>query len=649
MRLKKIIVIWCSFCLLYSAVPLFVSGEKDSKKSQTVGTGPLTCGRFHCRNKAMSSVVGQMPSLRSKLSRMLYGSVRLGGRVVGGIKRLISRFMKKVIVPVSHMKTQETTRAKVPIEITPIVKERIIEVSSLTLFDQISLVKESTPQINGTCDTPIATSEGVLYASFKENIRRVTEIISGYTYDTLAFLGGYSVVDDFKHYVSNLLEAITAVVVVTLDQYTASFLLSVLILCIAGTYLLLLIIRYIAPRCRPLIIAGKSCEELAIYDETMISSIAPLRKQLKRGYADREEEKEECDENDSLSCQLSKCSSSTLDSSNMVSIVASSSDDIEDNGANLASIEQEHLMKQITELEVDHLTDKVFDQSSSAVIPVQQLGDALSIEGNDDNGNNSFVIKTIFETLSSSVDSLSSTHVSPSFTPAKPVITTSFHCINPFDENGVIVYLTSKIKNDEKKSCTVRAKMSTIFMGSDSIIIAHGNNDLGLHSIPNYTKNEMKSWCAIDLGTGRRLIPNQYCIRHGASSTGNALRNWELRAREKDTDRWNILKIHINDEKLSDIPTSVALWDIGSYKGPPVAIDKEIIPSSNELNENDNRSNHENKIDIDNEYENETNRKGYRYFLILQTDVNSSGNNCLFIGGIDFYGLLTEKISHQVK
>ena len=110
------------------------------------------------------------------------------------------------------------------------------------------------------------------------------------------------------------------------------------------------------------------------------------------------------------------------------------------------------------------------------------------------------------------------------------------------------------------------------------------------------------------------------------------MRNWELRAREKDTDRWDVLKIHVDDDKLSDIPTSVALWDISCFsKKEPLMTD-----------DND-------KIIIPNEISDECSSRGYRYFMILQTGVNSSGNNCLFIGGIEFYGSLTEKVSTQPK
>jgi hypothetical protein len=36
------------------------------------------------------------------------------------------------------------------------------------------------------------------------------------------------------------------------------------------------------------------------------------------------------------------------------------------------------------------------------------------------------------------------------------------------------------------------------------------------------------------------------------------------------------------------------------------------------------------------------NTMGYRYFMITQTEVNSSDNDCLFIGGVEFYGILIE-------
>ena len=33
-------------------------------------------------------------------------------------------------------------------------------------------------------------------------------------------------------------------------------------------------------------------------------------------------------------------------------------------------------------------------------------------------------------------------------------------------------------------------------------------------AMPNYSNNTKRSWMAVDLGRGRRLVPNRYCIRY---------------------------------------------------------------------------------------------------------------------------------------
>jgi hypothetical protein len=214
--------------------------------------------------------------------------------------------------------------------------------------------------------------------------------------------------------------------------------------------------------------------------------------------------------------------------------------------------------------------------------------------------------------------------------PTRKAAIKAFTCVNPFDQNGVILYLTSPARLAVRKSSIVRSRMSTIFIGSGDTVIAHSSHDLGLTSFPNYTTNVENSWCAIDLGVGRRLRPTQYCIRHGASSVGNALRSWELRGREKDRDEWDILKVHTNDDKLNHAPHSVALWDIESSAGqrhcasmPHIGCIPETSGAADQL-------------------VGQT-LKGYRYFLLLQTNVNSSGNHCLFVGGLELYGILMER------
>ena len=236
----------------------------------------------------------------------------------------------------------------------------------------------------------------------------------------------------------------------------------------------------------------------------------------------------------------------------------------------------------------------------------------------------SFDVMTLFDSLSDSVSTATSTNVSPSHTSDRHVNVKTFTCSCPFDQNGVISYLTSFAGVHKGKSCSVRAKMSSIFLGSEMTILTQSLEHPGLHSFPNYTQNEANSWCAIDLGSGRRLMPTQYCIRHGASSTGNALRSWELRGREKENEEWDVIKAHVNDDTLSSTPMSVALWDIEQ---------KNFKKRKDEL---------ETEINVIGDAARGA-LKAYRYFLLLQTAVNSSGNHCLFVGGMELYGVLTEK------
>ena len=271
------------------------------------------------------------------------------------------------------------------------------------------------------------------------------------------------------------------------------------------------------------------------------------------------------------------------------------------------------------EFEVPVKTPTRPTRMSEAVLPTPDLNDKSVTETK--NESRPCDVQKVFE------ESIYSPDTQTSSSPTKKAAIKVFTCVNPFDQNGVILYLTSPARLAVRKTSIVRSRMSSIFIGSEETVIAHTSHDLGLTSFPNYTTNVGNSWCAIDLGVGRRLRPTQYCIRHGASSVGNALRSWELRGREKDRDEWDILKVHINDKKLNNAPYSVALWDIESTDGkrncPSIGCTPETTTAAGQL-------------------VGQT-LKGYRYFLLVQTDVNSSGNHCLFIGGLELYGILMER------
>lgn len=121
---------------------------------------------------------------------------------------------------------------------------------------------------------------------------------------------------------------------------------------------------------------------------------------------------------------------------------------------------------------------------------------------------------------------------------------------------------------------------------------------------PTYTKNRRHSWVRIDLGIGRCLIPNYYSLRHGGVGKGNAIRSWKFQARVRFCDKWKTLRVHTDDESIAATRGAVASWSIATTES---------------------------------DYEHD----GFRYFRILQTGINSSGNHCLFCAGIELYGKLT--------
>jgi len=66
-------------------------------------------------------------------------------------------------------------------------------------------------------------------------------------------------------------------------------------------------------------------------------------------------------------------------------------------------------------------------------------------------------------------------------------------------------------------------------------------------------KKILLSWAAIDIGRGRRLIPSQYCLRHGAAAAaGNALRCWDIRAKTHHSGPWVTIDSHTNDTTLGN-------------------------------------------------------------------------------------------------
>jgi hypothetical protein len=189
---------------------------------------------------------------------------------------------------------------------------------------------------------------------------------------------------------------------------------------------------------------------------------------------------------------------------------------------------------------------------------------------------------------------------------AGPTITQQvFTYTSDFDGKGLLYWIgtqggTSSYFNPHKAGF-VYASLSSIHKGVPDNIVEHTNS-----GIPCYTKNEQMSWVQVDLGRHRKFLPNYYTIRHGALGRGHAVRTWDLVAKENEPDDWIILKRHEGDTSLNHERESTASWPIELTITDPDFL-------------------------------------GYRFFRIVQTSKNSGDNNCLFCGGLEFYGKLSLK------
>jgi hypothetical protein len=111
---------------------------------------------------------------------------------------------------------------------------------------------------------------------------------------------------------------------------------------------------------------------------------------------------------------------------------------------------------------------------------------------------------------------------------------------------------------------------------------------------------------SVDLGEGRSLVPNHYCLRHGFNGGQNLLRSWRLEG-STDATEWTVLRTHQDDDSLRCQAFSVAHWAID---GVEVA---------------------------------------YRHFRVVQAGPNSSGDATLTLSGIELYGMLYGAETHATS
>jgi hypothetical protein len=116
------------------------------------------------------------------------------------------------------------------------------------------------------------------------------------------------------------------------------------------------------------------------------------------------------------------------------------------------------------------------------------------------------------------------------------------------------------------------------------------------HATPVYncTNDTPQSWMAVDLGEGRSLVVDHYCLRSDRH-TRHKLRNWELQG-SLDGQTWQTLRIHLSDTSLPHQAMSTAAWPV------------------------------------------DAGAQAFRHFRIAQTGVNSAGTQHLMCAGIELYG-----------
>jgi hypothetical protein len=189
-----------------------------------------------------------------------------------------------------------------------------------------------------------------------------------------------------------------------------------------------------------------------------------------------------------------------------------------------------------------------------------------------------------------------------------------------FDTNGVLHHIGTaggrEAYRNPHEAGRVVAAMSSVNggnpqYGSPERFVQHQH----ARPVYNFTNGEPNSWMSVDLGEGRSLRPDHYCLRHDqhnshahahgfGTSSSHALRHWRLEG-SHDGRAWVALRTHTNDASIAGASMATAAWAV------------------------------------------EGATEAFRHFRVLQTGQNSCGFNfsnadCLMCAGIELYGAFRE-------
>lgn len=167
-----------------------------------------------------------------------------------------------------------------------------------------------------------------------------------------------------------------------------------------------------------------------------------------------------------------------------------------------------------------------------------------------------------------------------------------------FDEEGIIFFIGSNGKTSEWVNPAQYGLVQVTSSEGKNLPYGKLEDILSRESISVncHTKDNKKSWFAIDLGMF--VIPSAYTLRHARGYGRSALRNWLLQG-SKDGVNWITLVTHNDDKSLIE-PGSTASW-------PVVCSPEEIV--------------------------------GFRHIRIQQNGRNASGQtHYLSLSGFEIYG-----------
>ncbi|XP_055540059.1 E3 ubiquitin-protein ligase Ufd4 isoform X3 [Wyeomyia smithii] len=170
-----------------------------------------------------------------------------------------------------------------------------------------------------------------------------------------------------------------------------------------------------------------------------------------------------------------------------------------------------------------------------------------------------------------------------------------------FDENGIVYYIGTNGKSTEWVNPAQYGLVTVT--SSEGKQLPYGKLEDILSrdsvSVNCHTKDNKKSWFAIDLGM--YVIPTAYTLRHARGYGRSALRNWMFQM-SKDGISWVTMLTHTDDKSLAE-PGSTCTWPIEC--------------SADE-------------------------QQGYRHVRIHQNGRNASGQtHYLSLSGFEIYGKVT--------